>query len=64
MKKRGIRFFAKIPKEFVNTAVSSNYKSYTTKERFLAELARRENEYDMVLITAHGAENKIIVPII
>lgn len=63
MKKRGIRFFAKIPKEFEDTEVSSNYKSYTTKERFLAELARREKEYDMVLITAHGAENKIIVPI-
>ncbi len=63
MKKHGIRFFAKIPKEFENTTVSSNYKSYTTKERFLSELARRENEYDMILITAHGAENKIIVPI-
>lgn len=63
MKKRGIRFFAKIPKEFENTTVSSNYKSYTTKERFLSELARRENEYDMILITAHGAEDKIIVPI-
>ena len=25
MKKHGIRFFAKIPKEFENTTVSSNY---------------------------------------
>ena len=63
MKKRGIRFFAKIPKEFENKINCSKYKCYTTKERFLAELARRENEYDMILITAHGAENKIIVPI-
>lgn len=63
MKKRGIRFFAKIPKEFENKIVSSKYKYYATKECFLSELARRENEYDMILITAHGAENKIIVPI-
>lgn len=63
MIKRGIRFFAKIPKEFENTSLISNYKNYTTKERFLSELARRENEYDMILITAHGAEDKIIVPI-
>lgn len=63
MKKRGIRFFSKIPKEFQNSSVSSNYKNYTTKERFLSELAKRENEYDMILITAHGAENKFIIPI-
>lgn len=63
MKKRGIRFFAKIPKEFEKTTISTSYKSYTAKDRFLSELARRENEYDMILITAHGAENKIIVPI-
>ncbi len=63
MKKRGIRFFAKIPKEFEGKIPSSKYKNYTTKERFLSELAKRENEYDMILITAHGAEDKIIVPI-
>lgn len=63
MKKRGIRFFAKIPKKIEHIMVRDSFKSYTTKERFLAELARRENEYDMILITAHGAENKIIVPI-
>lgn len=63
MKKRGIRFFANIPEAFKKTTVSSSYKSYTNKEGFLSELAKRENEYDMILITAHGAENKIIVPI-
>lgn len=63
MKKRGIRFFSKIPKELKKTIVSSRCKSYSTKEGFLAELARRENEYDMILIAAHGAEDKIIIPI-
>ena len=63
MKKRGIRFFAKIPKAFRSTSVSSSYKSYNSKEGFLLELAKRENEYDVVLITAHGAESQIIIPI-
>lgn len=63
MKKRGIRFFSKIPKEFEGKICSNKYKCYGKKERFLAELAKRENEYDIILIAAHGAEDKIIVPI-
>lgn len=63
MKKRGIRFFAKIPKEFENKINTCKCKCYSTKEAFLTELERRENEYDMILIAAHGAEHKIIVPL-
>ena len=63
MKKRGIRFFAKIPKGFNRTISIGKYKCYYTKHGFLNELSRREKEYDMVLITAHGDKDKIIIPI-
>ncbi len=63
MKKQGIRFFAKIPKKLNGKLSGESYQYYYKKESFLAELARREDEYDMILITAHGAENSIIIPI-
>lgn len=63
MKTRGIRFFAKIPKKVKYILPSDKYKCFYKKEPFLAELAKRENEYDIILITSHGAEDSIIVPI-
>lgn len=41
MKKRGIRFFAKIPKEFENTIISSSYKSYFTKRAFSVGISEK-----------------------
>lgn len=63
MKTRGIRFFSKIPKKFKCIMPDDKYKCFYKKEPFLAELAKRENEYDIILITSHGAANSIIVPI-
>lgn len=57
MKKRGIRFFAKI--KFPNTEVIK----YHTKSLFLAHVSSRECEYDNILFMAHGTEDSIITPI-
>lgn len=57
MKKRGIRFFAKV--KFHNTKVVK----YHTNTSFLAHVRSRETEYDNILFMAHGAEDSIITPV-
>lgn len=54
LKKRKIRFFRKI--KFPNTSIIRFY----TKQDFLKLLRIRRNEYDNVLIMAHGARNCIL----
>lgn len=54
MKKKGIRFFRKI--RFPTT----NVVRFNAKENFLGLLRSRSNEYDNVLIMAHGANHAIL----
>lgn len=54
MKKRGIHFFRKI--RFPTT----NVVRFNAKENFLGLLRSRSNEYDNVLIMAHGANHAIL----
>lgn len=54
MKKRGIRFFRKI--KFPTTDIIR----FHAKDNFLGLLRRRHNEYDNVLIMAHGAKHAIL----
>lgn len=54
MKEKGIRFFSKM--QFPNIKVTKYYK----KEEFLDLLKRRINEFDNVLIMAHGADQGIL----
>lgn len=53
-RKRGIRFFRKL--QFPNTCI--NWTS--RRESFLGQLKARKNEYDNVLIIAHGSEKAIL----
>lgn len=54
MRKRGIRFFSKI------AFPSTNIKRFHTKGDFLKLLRIRRNEYDNVLLIAHGSNNAIL----
>lgn len=60
--KRGVRFYSKVKSILQNSLHEVNYEYFTDKESFFAELGREENEYDIVLIFAHGAEDSIIIP--
>ncbi len=60
--KRGVRFYAKVKNILYKNLHSDLYKVFETKECFFNKLNNNINEYDIVLITAHGAEDSIIIP--
>ena len=62
MNKRGIRFFRKL-KEYLSEDVLAFYEKYVKKGEFLHRLQTAKSSYDMVLISAHGSEGAIILPI-
>lgn len=60
--KRGVRFFAPIQGLMKSQLNTDKYFMFLKKETFLRKLLINQSEYDVVLVTAHGAEDSIIIP--
>lgn len=60
--KRGVRFYSKVKGILKSSLEKVEYTYFTDKKYFFEELSRELDEYDVVLILAHGAEDSIIVP--
>lgn len=60
MKKRGIRFLYNVKKIIPNYLGELEYINLGTKGDFLRLLNQRKTDYDIVLVTAHGANHCIL----
>lgn len=60
LKDSGVRFLTKLSSDLREQVSENNFKYYFKKEDFLKRILEREEQNDILIVTAHGAKYSII----